>query len=58
MKPIEGRDVLLRLPTELEAQLDEYRYANRIETRSEAIRRLIRAGLDAATHVPVKRKAA
>lgn len=29
------------------ARVDDYRYANRIPTRSEAIRRLVRRGLEA-----------
>lgn len=30
------------------ARVDDYRYANRIPTRSEAIRQLVRKGLEAA----------
>lgn len=33
--------------SEFIARVDDYRYANRIPTRSEAIRRLVRKGLEA-----------
>jgi hypothetical protein len=53
------------LPDDLFPEIDEYRYANRIETRTEAIRRLIRAGLDClpqakagAAKKPARRKEA
>jgi len=53
--------LLLVLPDDLLAEIDDHRFANRIETRTEAIRRLIRAGLDAAKDreaKPAKRRAA
>jgi len=46
------------LPDDLFPEIDEYRYANRIETRTEAIRRLIRAGLDAAKKPALREEAA
>ena len=36
------------LPPELVEAVDEYRFANRFKTESEAIRRLIELGLEAA----------
>jgi hypothetical protein len=33
----------------LREEIDTWRFANRIETRAEAVRRLIEAGLEAAT---------
>ena len=56
--PTEPRDK--RLPfmasqSELDA-IDEYRFANRISTRADAMRRLILAGLAAEeVHAPVNR---
>jgi metal-responsive CopG/Arc/MetJ family transcriptional regulator len=39
---------LVSLPHELLAAIEDYRFANRIKTESEAIRRLIELGLEAA----------
>lgn len=38
---------LVSLPRELLREVEDYRFAERIGTESEAIRRLIRLGLDA-----------
>lgn len=46
--------ILLILEDELLARIEDYRFGNRISSRSEAIRRLIEEGLKAA--VPPKQK--
>jgi metal-responsive CopG/Arc/MetJ family transcriptional regulator len=43
--PTEKPKVLLTLEEKLIERVDDYRYDNRIPTRSEAIRRLIEEGL-------------
>jgi metal-responsive CopG/Arc/MetJ family transcriptional regulator len=48
--------LLLALPPDLLATIDEHRYAERISSRQEAIRRLIRAGLEAAKRPGEPRK--
>lgn len=48
--------MLLALDDELIEEIDTYRYANRIPTRSDAMRKLLRRGLDAAINDPVKGK--
>lgn len=40
---------LVTLPHDLVRAVEDYRFANRIKTESEALRLLIRAGLDALT---------
>ena len=50
---------MILLPSDLLAEIDEYRRTEpAIPARTETIRRLIRAGLDAAERAPVKRRAA
>lgn len=39
---------IISVPAEMAAAIDEYRFGNRIPTESEAIRRLIQLGLEAA----------
>ncbi|WP_298222452.1 ribbon-helix-helix protein, CopG family [Acidocella sp.] len=39
---------LVSLPPDLLAAIDDYRFANRVKTESEAIRRLIEQGLEKA----------
>jgi hypothetical protein len=46
------------LSREIIEAVTEYRFDNRIPTRTEAIERLIRAGLDAAKRAQAKRRAA
>jgi len=46
--------ILLILEDDLLARIEDYRFGNRISSRSEAIRRLIEEGLKAA--VPPKQK--
>lgn len=36
------------LPSDLDAEVEEFRFANRFKTESDAIRRLIELGLEAA----------
>jgi len=43
--PTEKLKVLLKLEDKLIERVDDYRYENRIPTRSEAIRRLLEEGL-------------
>lgn len=40
--------IITPMPKELVAAVDEYRFANRIASRAEAIRQLLRLGLDSA----------
>ena len=47
---------MVSLPEELSERVDDYRFENRITTESEAIRRLIEAGLKAKK--PKRSKAA
>jgi metal-responsive CopG/Arc/MetJ family transcriptional regulator len=41
---------------ELVERIDDFRFARRIPSRAEAIRRLIEAGLEAAERIPPERK--
>jgi metal-responsive CopG/Arc/MetJ family transcriptional regulator len=51
--------LMVLIPDEMLAEIDEHRRAEPdILSRTEAIRRLIRAGLDAARRAPVKRRSA
>lgn len=43
---------LVSLPRSLSEAVEDYRFSNRIKTESEAIRRLIEAGLKAAEAPP------
>jgi metal-responsive CopG/Arc/MetJ family transcriptional regulator len=43
----EPERVAIPMPAELIAQIDEYRWANRLPSRAEAIRQLVREGLQA-----------
>lgn len=38
---------IFSLPESLSQQIDDFRFANRLKTESEAIRRLVEAGLSA-----------
>ncbi len=44
---------LVSLPNELLAEIDDYRFSNRVKTESEAIRRLIELGLEKAKEAEV-----
>lgn len=44
--PTKKPQILLTLDDELLERIEDYRYENRIPARSEAIRKLIRRGLD------------
>jgi hypothetical protein len=46
------------LSREIMEAVAEYRFDNRIETRTEAIEQLIRAGLDATKRKPARRREA
>jgi len=52
--PTEKPKILLILENDLLTRIEDYRFGNRISTRSEAIRRLIEGGLKATT--PSKQK--
>jgi Arc/MetJ-type ribon-helix-helix transcriptional regulator len=39
--------IAVSVPKELREQIDDFRFANRIASRAEAIRRLVEAGLEA-----------
>lgn len=41
--------IIVPMPPRLIAQIDEYRWANRIPSRAEAIRQLVQEGLKAKT---------
>jgi metal-responsive CopG/Arc/MetJ family transcriptional regulator len=43
---------LISLPRELAREIDDYRFAERIQTKAEAIRRLITLGLREAKKPP------
>jgi metal-responsive CopG/Arc/MetJ family transcriptional regulator len=43
-----GTRKLITLPHDLLREVDDYRFANRINTESETLRQLVRLGLDAA----------
>jgi len=44
--PTQKPQVLLTLDDELMEKIEDYRYSNRIPSRSEAIRRLLESGLE------------
>lgn len=44
--PTEKPKIILVMEDDLLRRIDDYRFENRINSRSEAIRRLIEAGLD------------
>jgi len=46
LMPTQKPQVLLTLDDELLEKIEDFRYSNRIPSRSEAIRRLIESGLD------------
>jgi hypothetical protein len=46
-KAEEPKRLIVPMPKELVDQIDEYRWANRIPSRAEAIRQLIKKGLKA-----------
>ena len=46
---------LLALPTSLVRDIADFRFANRLGTESEAMRRLLEAGLKASAESPVRR---
>mgnify|MGYP001445029098 CR=1 FL=1 len=46
---------MVSLPAELAAQVEDYRFSNRMRTEAEAIRRLIELGLQAAQQQPAER---
>jgi len=41
------KDLLLRVPTELYAEIEDYRWKNRLPSNTDALRQLLRFGLDA-----------
>ena len=41
--------IIIPIPRALLAQIDEYRWANRLPSRAEAIRQLVQKGLQAKT---------
>ena len=44
-KPQEPERIAIPIPKDLVALIDEYRWANRLPSRAEAIRQLVRKGL-------------
>ena len=48
----ETERVITPLPKSLVAEIDDYRFTNRIPSRSEAIRQLLRAGLETKAKKP------
>jgi metal-responsive CopG/Arc/MetJ family transcriptional regulator len=53
--PTEKPKILITLESNLITRIDDYRFENRINSRSEAIRQLIEAGL-AESKAPKKKK--
>ncbi len=53
--PTEKPKILITLESNLITRIDDYRFDNRINSRSEAIRQLIEAGL-VASKTPKKKK--
>ena len=53
--PSKKPQILLVVEEELLEQIDDYRFDNRISSRSEAVRQLIKAGLKKKTK-PTKKK--
>lgn len=51
----EPERIAIPMPKELIQRIDEYRWANRIPSRAEAIRQLIEAGLAIAPNKPSAR---
>jgi metal-responsive CopG/Arc/MetJ family transcriptional regulator len=51
INPVTNVRKLVSLPRELVAAIEEYRFTNRVKTESEAIRRLIEAGLTSQKEV-------
>jgi metal-responsive CopG/Arc/MetJ family transcriptional regulator len=49
--------VILPLSRELLERVDDFRFENRLNSRAEAIRRLLQGGLDAAAKTAPKRTA-
>lgn len=56
--PSDKPKILFVVDDELLARIDDYRYANRIPSRAEAIRRLVEASLAAAEKPPKKKQPA
>ena len=48
-KRMDPERVAIPMPKDLLAQIDEYRWANRLPSRAEAIRQLVQKGLQAKT---------
>jgi metal-responsive CopG/Arc/MetJ family transcriptional regulator len=48
-KRMDPERIAIPMPKDLIAQIDEYRWANRLPSRAEAIRQLIEEGLRAKT---------
>jgi metal-responsive CopG/Arc/MetJ family transcriptional regulator len=48
----ESERVITPMPKALVDRIDDYRFANRVPSRSEAVRRLIEAGLTASAPFP------
>jgi metal-responsive CopG/Arc/MetJ family transcriptional regulator len=53
--PSEKPKILFVADEDLIRRLDDYRFENRINSKSEAIRRLLEAGLTAAEKAPRKK---
>jgi metal-responsive CopG/Arc/MetJ family transcriptional regulator len=53
--PSEKPKILFVADEDLIRRLDDYRFENRINSKSEAIRRLLEAGLAAASNTPRKK---
>lgn len=54
--PTEKPRILIALEDDLLTKIDDYRFENRINSRSEAIRQLIKEGLLAAESLKTKTK--
>ena len=56
--PSDKPKILFVVDDELLARIDDYRYANRIPSRAEAIRRLVEASLATTEKAPKKKQPA
>ena len=50
--------IILQMPTSMLEEVDDFRFANRIDSRAEAIRQLVRRSLDAAAQTAAPKRQA
>ena len=59
MRSAKDPKIILQMPSSMLEEVDDFQFANRIESRAEAIRQLVQRSLDAVakTALPPKRQA-